>query len=83
MLGAGDGCRWNSQHNLAWLAVTDDGIGMPDEQRTRTSTDLSAAMSKDMLRRGFKFVGATIMYAFMQAAGLTNDHVTTCFKYGK
>jgi len=47
------------------------------------STDLSAAMSKDMLHRGFKFAGPTIMYAFMQAAGLTNDHVTTCFKYGK
>ena len=47
------------------------------------STDLSKAMSKDMLHRGFKFAGPTIMYAFMQAAGLTNDHVTTCFKYGK
>ena len=47
------------------------------------STEVSTAMSKDMLRRGFKFVGPTIMYAFMQAAGLTNDHVTTCFRYGK
>ena len=47
------------------------------------STETSATMSKDMLRRGFKFAGPTIMYAFMQAAGLTNDHVTTCFKYGK
>jgi len=47
------------------------------------STEVSTAMSKDMLRRGFKFVGPTIMYAFMQAAGLTNDHVTTCFRYRK
>jgi DNA-3-methyladenine glycosylase I len=43
-------------------------------------TDVSAAMSKDMLRRGFKFVGPTIMYSFMQAAGLTNDHVVGCFR---
>src|SRR5688572_9511188 len=47
------------------------------------STEVSTAMSKDMLGRGFKFVGPTIMYAFMQAAGLTNDHVTTCFRSGK
>ena len=44
-------------------------------------TEVSAAMSKDMLRRGFKFVGPTIVYAFMQAAGLTNDHVVSCFRY--
>jgi len=44
------------------------------------STQVSAAMSKDMLRRGFKFVGPTIMYAFMQAAGLTNDHTVSCFR---
>jgi DNA-3-methyladenine glycosylase I len=46
------------------------------------STQVSAAMSKDMLRRGFKFVGPTIMYAFMQATGLTNDHTVSCFRYG-
>ena len=42
----------------------------------------SDAMSKDLKKRGFKFVGSTICYAFMQAAGLVNDHVTTCFRYG-
>jgi DNA-3-methyladenine glycosylase I len=36
------------------------------------------AMSKDLLRRGFKFVGPTICYAFMQAVGMVNDHLTTC-----
>jgi DNA-3-methyladenine glycosylase I len=46
-------------------------------------TEVSAAMSKDMLKRGFKFVGPTIVYAFMQAAGLTNDHVVSCFRYGE
>jgi DNA-3-methyladenine glycosylase I len=41
----------------------------------------SDAMSKDMKRRGFKFVGSTICYAFMQAAGMVNDHLVTCFRY--
>ena len=41
----------------------------------------SKAMSKDLKRRGFRFVGPTVCYAFMQAAGLVNDHVTTCFRY--
>ena len=39
------------------------------------------AMSGDLKRRGFKFVGPTICYAFMQAAGLVNDHLTSCFRY--
>jgi DNA-3-methyladenine glycosylase I len=38
-------------------------------------------MSKDLKRRGFRFVGPTVCYALMQAAGLVNDHVTTCFRY--
>lgn len=41
----------------------------------------SDAMSKDLLKRGFKFVGSTICYAFMQAAGMVNDHVMTCPRY--
>lgn len=41
----------------------------------------SRAMSKDLKQKGFRFVGPTICYAFMQAAGLVNDHVTTCFRY--
>ena len=41
----------------------------------------SDAMSKDMLSRGFKFVGSTICYAFMQAAGMVNDHLTTCHRH--
>ena len=41
----------------------------------------SRAMSKDLKRRGFRFAGPTISYAFMQAAGLVNDHVTSCFRY--
>jgi DNA-3-methyladenine glycosylase I len=48
-----------------------------------TRTSQSDAMSKDLLRRGFKFVGTTICYAFMQATGLVNDHEKSCFLYGR
>ncbi|HRG46591.1 MAG TPA: DNA-3-methyladenine glycosylase I, partial [Leptospiraceae bacterium] len=41
----------------------------------------SDAMSKDMKKRGFTFVGSTICYAYMQAAGMVNDHLTTCFRH--
>ena len=43
----------------------------------------SDAMSKDLARRGFRFVGSTICYAFMQAAGLVNDHLVSCFRYAE
>jgi DNA-3-methyladenine glycosylase I len=43
------------------------------------STRESDAMSKDLKARGFKFVGTTICYAFMQATGMVNDHLVTCF----
>jgi len=43
----------------------------------------SDAMSKDLIKRGFKFVGSTICYAFMQAVGMVNDHTRDCFRYGK
>ena len=46
-------------------------------------TEISDKMSKDLSKRGFKFVGSTICYAFMQAAGMVNDHVTECFRYGE
>jgi len=45
------------------------------------TTPESDAMSKDLKKRGFKFVGSTIMYAYMQACGLVNDHVVDCIKY--
>ena len=43
----------------------------------------SDVMSKDLKKRGFKFVGTTICYAFMQAAGMVNDHEVCCFRYAK
>jgi DNA-3-methyladenine glycosylase I len=45
------------------------------------STEKSDALSKALKSRGFKFVGTTICYSFMQAVGMVNDHVTTCFRY--
>jgi DNA-3-methyladenine glycosylase I len=46
-------------------------------------TALSDRISKELSKRGFRFVGSTICYAFMQATGMVNDHLVTCFKYGK
>jgi DNA-3-methyladenine glycosylase I len=46
------------------------------------STSVSDALSKDLKRRGFRFVGSTIVYAFMQSVGLVDDHLPACFRYG-
>jgi DNA-3-methyladenine glycosylase I len=63
--------------------------GKPIQNRWRTMTAVPAqspesdAMSKDLLRRGFKFVGSTICYALMQATGMVNDHLVTCPRYAE
>jgi DNA-3-methyladenine glycosylase I len=63
--------------------------GVPRTEHRRELSNLPArtpesdAMSKDLKRRGFKFVGSTICYAFMQAVGMVNDHIVTCFRYGE
>lgn len=57
--------------------VTQRRAGAP----AAVTTPESDAMSKDMRRRGFKFAGSTICYAFMQAAGMVNDHAVNCFRY--
>ena len=63
--------------------------GKPIQNRWRTLADVpprtaeSDAMSRDLLRRGFKFVGSTICYAFMQATGMVNDHLVTCPRYAE
>ncbi|MEK7061806.1 MAG: DNA-3-methyladenine glycosylase I [Patescibacteria group bacterium] len=61
--------------------------GKPINHRIKLTKDIQATtkesdtMSKDLLKRGFKFVGSTICYAFMQAMGMVNDHQTDCFRY--
>jgi len=52
-------------------------------QQIPAQTRESEAMSKDLLKRGFKFVGPTICYAFMQAVGMVNDHLVSCFRYSE
>lgn len=52
-------------------------------QEVPASTAISEAMSKDLKKRGFNFVGSTICYAFMQAIGMVNDHTTDCFRYNE
>jgi len=69
----------------AWRVVG----GTPRQSRWRTHSQLpprtkeSDALSADLLRRGFKFVGSTICYAFMQAVGMVNDHTIDCFRYNE
>ena len=62
-----------------------DGVPQLNKWRTLAevpaSTPASEAMSKELKHRGFKFVGATICYAFMQATGMVNDHTTECFRH--
>jgi DNA-3-methyladenine glycosylase I len=65
-----------------WRWVKDDASGKaapPNEERV-TRTDVSDALSKDLQARGFRFVGTTICYAFMQAVGMVNDHDAACFR---
>ena len=50
-------------------------------EQVPANTEISDAMSKDLKKRGFTFVGSTICYAFMQAAGLVNDHTVDCFRH--
>jgi DNA-3-methyladenine glycosylase I len=63
--------------------------GQPRQNRWRRSEDLPArtaesdAMSKDLVKHGFTFVGSTICYAFMQAVGMVNDHAVNCFRYAE
>ena len=63
--------------------------GRPINRKHKTRADVPAktaesdALSKDLQKRGFNFVGSTIIYAYMQATGLVNDHTTDCFRYGR
>jgi DNA-3-methyladenine glycosylase I len=52
-----------------------------EPRQVPASSKVSDAMSKDLQKRGFKFVGSTILYAFMQAVGMVNDHTTDCFRW--
>ena len=67
-----------------WLWGFVDGSPLQSTRRSMyevpASTPLSAKMSRELKKRGFRFVGATTCYAFMQATGMVNDHLATCFR---
>ncbi len=75
--------EFGSFDTYAWQFVG----GKPKQNRWRTiaeapaNTPESDALSRDLSKRGFKFVGSTICYAFMQAVGMVNDHTVDCFRY--
>ena len=75
--------EFGSFEKYIWSFVNNTSI----DGKRKTAKDIpittpeSDAMSKDLKKRGFKFVGSTICYAFMQAAGLINDHTKNCFRY--
>lgn len=75
--------EFGSFDDYVWSFVS----GRPIVNRRRSPKDVptrtpeSDALSKDLLARGFKFVGTTICYAFMQATGMVNDHLVTCFRH--
>ena len=75
--------EFDSFDNYIWSFVDGSPVVNAWEKikQVPASTEISDAMSKDLKKRGFNFVGSTIMYAFMQATGMVNDHLTGCFRY--
>jgi DNA-3-methyladenine glycosylase I len=75
--------KFGSFNTYIWQFVDGKTIqnAWPTLADVPAQTPISEAMSKDLKRRGFKFVGSTICYAYMQAAGMVNDHVVGCFRH--
>ncbi len=73
--------EFGSFSEYVWSFVQDKPIvnHFKDRSQVPATTEVSDALSKDLKKRGFKFVGSTIMYAFMQATGMVNDHTSDCF----
>jgi len=73
--------EFGSFDEYVWRFVNGKPLKRKAGQPIAARTELSDALSKDLLKRGFKFVGSTICYSFMQAVGMVNDHDATCFRY--
>ncbi len=75
--------EYESLDSYLWRFI--DGTPIQNARKSMAElpakTELSEAMSRDLKKRGFNFVGPTICYAFMQAVGMVNDHTTDCFRY--
>jgi len=73
--------EFGSFDEYVWRFVNGKPLKRKPGDPVAARTELSDALSKDLSKRGFKFVGSTIMYSFMQAVGMVNDHDATCFRY--
>ena len=73
--------EFGSFDNYVWQFVNGKPLKRKRGAPVQARTPNSDALSHDLLSRGFKFVGSTICYAFMQAVGMVNDHDLTCFRY--
>ena len=77
--------EFGSFDKFIWQFVNGKTIdhGFQSMSEMPAKTEESLAMSKELKKQGFKFVGPTICYAFMQAVGMVNDHLTSCFRYNQ
>ena len=73
--------EFGSFDKYVWQFVAGKPIKRKPTQVLTPTTPISDALSKDLAKRGFRFVGSTICYSFMQAVGMVNDHNPTCFRY--
>jgi DNA-3-methyladenine glycosylase I len=75
--------EFRSFDQYVWQFVSGKPIKRKRGQPVTPTTAISDALSKDLAKRGFRFVGSTICYSFMQAVGMVNDHNPTCFRYNQ
>ena len=75
--------EFGSFDKYLWAYVDEKPVmnGFASWKEVPAETELSQKISKDLKKRGFNFVGPTIMYAYMQSVGMVNDHLATCFRY--
>ena len=73
--------EFGSFDEYVWRFVDGKPLRRKTAQPLAARTEVSDALSKDLIKRGFKFVGSTICYSFMQAVGMVNDHDSSCFRY--
>lgn len=75
--------EFGSFNNYIWRFIDNTPIknSWKNPKDVPATTPISDAISKDLKKRGFKFMGSTVVYAYMQAVGMVNDHITDCFRY--
>lgn len=73
--------EFGSFHDYVWRFVKSRPIKRKRGAPVQATSEQSDALSRDLKQRGFKFVGSTICYSFMQAVGMVNDHELSCFRY--